>query len=198
MNTATTEVSNLNVQGVAVQPAHPDPAAENAEPAKAKTAASDFVDDEDEDSVSAEDVSNLEQSFGAGAGEGDSADGESEQDEGVSIEDLSDLDEEESGDGAVVEVFKKKCLNCKALVPWAEKTYKSCHHSNGNEFCPAATIKIQTRIPFEDIVPRFLAAEEQSDTTRLLKLYENLAKLAPWKQEAIHDALKRARAAKAA
>lgn len=116
--------------------------------------------------------------------------------------DYADLDElasleDEIEEDAVVMVYKKKCLKCKALVPWAEKTYTQCHFSNGNENCPAQSMQIKIRIPMEDIVPRFLAAEEQNDTARLVSLFSNLGEKEQWVQDAVHAALRKARAERA-
>lgn len=206
MNTVTTEVPVLTAVSSVAPAATAQQAEQAAAPAQeapkaSKTSASSLVDDDD-DGVSQEDVQDLEASFGDGAAteatefEGEATQGgDTEDDQELSLDDLDDLNDEEES-SAVVELYKKKCLNCSHLVPWAEKSYKTCHSSNGNEFCPAATIKILTRIPFEDIVPRFLAAEEQNDTARLSTLYAKLGEQEPWKQEAILEAIKRARAAK--
>jgi hypothetical protein len=95
-------------------------------------------------------------------------------------------------------VCKKKCLTCKALVPWAEKTFKQCHFSNGNENCPAAEAQVQILIPFNDIVPRFVSAHESNDTDRLIRLYEKLKKRPDYVQNAVHAKIKEALAARAA
>lgn len=165
-----------------------------------RSAADDFVDSDDEEDLSPEAQAELEAVFGSDSKPGDSAEASEEGEaadeagsnesvgDGVDITSLSELEDEESD--AIVEIFKKKCLECAALVPWKEKTYKSCHFSSGNDHCPAKSIRIQTRIPLEDIVPRFLAAEEQNDTDRLERLYAKLKTWEPWKQETVHQALK--------
>jgi hypothetical protein len=120
-----------------------------------------------------------------------SADGE----EGSDLQGLEDLDEvvEEEQSMVVIDVFKKKCTDCTHLVPWGTKTHKRCHFSNGNELCPAQSVRIRRYIPVDQIVTRFLAAESQGDTKRLIALYANLEAKATDVQEEIHAALKAAR-----
>jgi hypothetical protein len=183
---------------------------------KRKTAADDFLDDDDEETggegLSQDASEQLEKIFGAESGsdaelgDGDST-GNPEDGEvltlvseggngGVDLSDLEDLDDEDSG--AILNVYKKKCLECKALVPWAEKLYKQCHFSNGNENCPAKSVRIQTRIPMERIIPRFLAAEQMNDSGVLMLLHQNLSKKESWVQDAVHEELKKAREARKA
>jgi hypothetical protein len=113
-------------------------------------------------------------------------------------EDLADLEDLEEVAGeeqsmVVIDVFKTKCTDCTHLVPWGTKTHKRCHFSNGNDLCPAQSIRIRRHIPVDQIVARFMAAESQGDTDRLVTLYENLKKKAQDVQEEIHAALKAAR-----
>jgi hypothetical protein len=122
-------------------------------------------------------------------GQGDGAD-TSTQSSDLGELSLEDLTDEESDSPAKLEVYSKDCLRCKALVPWETKTKMSCHHSRGNEHCPALTVQIVTRIPLEKIVPRILQAEANNDTEAIAKFYMNLAKREPWQQEIIHAAIR--------
>lgn len=115
------------------------------------------------------------------------------------LEELEDLEEvaEEEESMVVIDVFKQKCTDCTHLVPWGSKTHKRCHFSNGNELCPAQSVRIRRYIPVDQIVARFMAAETQGDTDMLLNLYAKLKEKAPDVQEEIHAALKTAREKKA-
>lgn len=99
-------------------------------------------------------------------------------------DDLSDtvLDstaEEELGvaETATLEIFKKKCLNCVTLVSWGTEDYKSCHFTNGNEYCPGSSVAIVVRVPQEkidDAASKIFSAMKTQDTTRLARLYAQL------------------------
>lgn len=135
--------------------------------------------------------------FEEGSGDGD---GTTEASGDSDLDGLADLEEvagEEEQSMVVIDVFKKKCTDCTHLVPWGTKTHKRCHFSNGNDLCPAQSVRIRRYIPVDQIVSRFMAAESQGDTDRLLTLYANLKTKAPDVQEEIHTALKAAREKKA-
>jgi hypothetical protein len=151
-------------------------------PAAAGTAA-EVADTDDAESDDNEIIPGLEDT--------DAADGEEGSDL-VRLTDLEDAAEDEQS-MVVIDVYKKKCTDCTHLVPWGEKTHKRCHFSNGNELCPAQSVRIRRYIPVDQIVTRFMAAETQGDTDRLVALYEMLQEKAPDVQEEIHAALKAAR-----
>lgn len=115
------------------------------------------------------------------------------------LDELTDLEDTVEDEQAmvVIDVYKQKCTDCTHLVPWGTKTHKRCHFSNGNELCPAQSIRIRRYIPVDQIVSRFMAAESQGDSDRLVTLYTNLKTKAPDVQEEIHAALKAAREKKA-
>jgi hypothetical protein len=177
---------------------------------KTKSAAQSFLDEDDDEAEAAGKTSTeiddeLEATFGgpegagAAGGDGDDAgdsegsddgEGSAEVRTGATLDDLDGFLGDEQESNAIVEVCKKKCLTCAALVPWAEKTYRSCHFSNGNENCPAQTIQIRTRIPLEDIVPRYMNAKDRNDSKFMMRFWQNLANKAVWQQEVIQEAIK--------
>lgn len=126
-------------------------------------------------------------------------DGDASADTNADLDALGDLEDvaEEEQAMVVIDVFKQKCTDCTHLVPWGTKTHKRCHFSNGNDLCPAQSIRIRRYIPVDQIVSRFMAAESQGDTDRLLTLYAKLKEKAPDVQEEIHAGLKAAREKKA-
>lgn len=126
-------------------------------------------------------------------------DGDAGADSNADLDALGDLEDaaEEEQAMVVIDVFKQKCTDCTHLVPWGTKTHKRCHFSNGNELCPAQSIRIRRYIPVDQIVSRFMAAESQGDSDRLVTLYSKLKEKAPDVQEEIHAALKAAREKKA-
>ena len=123
-------------------------------------------------------------------------------------EDLSMLDEDETGgdrntgadteeqpEAGYLEIYQPECLECRELVPFAKKTYKrkGCHFSSGNKNCPAESATIVVRVPLEEIVPRFLAAEKSRDFNRLSRLATKLAEKPDWYQQRVAQALEKAR-----
>jgi len=116
----------------------------------------------------------------------------------VADDDDSDEDEgiEGEADHALVFVHQPKCLMCGHLVAFAEKKYKSCHFTAGNESCPAQTIKIAIQLDTRNIVRNFLNAEEEGDSEKLSRLYASLATKPEWGQRQIMEDLTAARAAR--
>jgi hypothetical protein len=160
---------------------------EQSGPAELDTESATFADEGDT-------IAEFEDGASAEAGDADEADADQD------LEGLVDLEEavgEEEQSMVVIDVFKKKCTDCTHLVPWGTKTHKRCHFSNGNDLCPAQSVRVRRYIPVDQIVSRFLAAEAQGDTDRLVTLYENLKSKATDVQEEIHAALKAAREKKA-
>lgn len=97
---------------------------------------------------------------------------------------------------ALVFVHQPKCLGCGHLVGFAEKKYKSCHFTAGNEMCPAQSIKIAIQLDTKRIVMNFLNAEEEGDTEKLSRLYAALATKPDWGRRQILDDLAAARSLK--
>lgn len=116
----------------------------------------------------------------------------------VADDDDGDEDEgiEGEADHALVFVHQPKCLMCGHLVAFAEKKYKSCHFTAGNESCPAQTIKIAIQLDTRNIVRNFLNAEEEGDSEKLSRLYASLATKPEWGQRQIMEDLTAARAAR--
>jgi len=102
----------------------------------------------------------------------------------------SDTDEEEEG---FLEVYSENCLQCKSLIPFMKKKFKSCHFSTGNKNCPASKTSIVIRVPLEEIVPRYLAAEKANDFSRLAKFNLRLAGKPEWFQQRVAQAIAEAR-----
>lgn len=109
----------------------------------------------------------------------------------MSGDDEDEEDDEE--DQGVVEIYNQKCLGCGHLVTFAEKKYKSCHFTAGNEHCPASSLQVVVRIPVEKIVRTFLTAERMNDSSRLSRLYAKLAAKPEWYQTRVNQVLKEAR-----
>jgi hypothetical protein len=99
----------------------------------------------------------------------------------------------EEPEEAFLEVYSENCLSCKSLIPFATKRHKGCHFSAGNKSCPAVATQIVIRVPLEDIVPRFMAAEKAHDFSRLARLNAKLAEKPDWYQERVAQALNEAR-----
>ncbi len=106
-----------------------------------------------------------------------------------------EVDDEDS-DTALIFVQKPQCLGCGHLVAFADKKYKSCHFTAGNEDCPAQAVKIAVQLDTRKIVRNFLNAEEEGDTVKLSRLYAALASKPEWGKRQIMEDLAAARAAK--
>lgn len=130
--------------------------------------------------------------------------GERDDDEGD--EDLSLLEDDsspmsrqntvvaqEEPEEGFLEIYSEDCLSCKSLVPTAKKKFKPCHFSAGNTHCPASQTQIVIRVPLEQIVPRFMAAEKANDFNRLSRLTAKLASFPDWYQARVAQALRDAR-----
>jgi hypothetical protein len=114
--------------------------------------------------------------------------------EGAAPEDLAknpraNQEVEEEG---FLEIYKMDCLNCKTLVPSMPKSFKSCHYTTGNLNCPGRLVKIIQKIPLDQIVPRFVAAQKAGNYEALAKLSAKLAKRPEWFQQRVRDAIKQA------
>ena len=125
----------------------------------------------------------------------------------VDDDDLSLLDDEEGGsdqtsltaeeqpEEGFLEIYRNECLECRELVPFAKKSYKrkGCHFTSGNKNCPAESTTIVIRVPLEEIVPRWIAAEKNCDLGRLSRLTAKLAEKPDWYQQRVMQALEKAR-----
>jgi hypothetical protein len=99
-------------------------------------------------------------------------------------------DEEEHG---FLQIHNENCLICKSLIPSMTKTFRSCHFSKGNQACPARLVQIVIRIPLEEIIPRWLAAEREGDYKRIAKMAAHLSTKPEWYQLRVKDELQSAR-----
>jgi hypothetical protein len=86
-------------------------------------------------------------------------------------------------------------LQCRELVPFAQKSYKrkGCHFTSGNKNCPAVSMGIVIRVPLEEIIPRWITAEKNRDFNRLSRLTAKLAEKPDWYQQRVAQALEKAR-----
>lgn len=109
--------------------------------------------------------------------------------------DSLDLDEDNLA-GATVEVAKPECLTCGCLVSFIKEPKKlpTCHFSKqGEDTCPARSVKIVLYVNVKKIVDAFLRAERTGDHARSAKLYAQLATKSEWEQKRITDGLNEAR-----
>lgn len=154
----------------------PPSAIENGDPSAGALI---IEDDEESDSVQLEN------------GSTDSED-EASDDDSSDDDDDDDTEEDDDEDTTVIEVFRPECLECKALVPFAEKTRKSCHFTAGNDNCPAKSMQIVLRIPVEEIMKVYRRAKRAADegnTMPMATFYSGLSKKKAWQQKVVQDAI---------
>jgi hypothetical protein len=101
----------------------------------------------------------------------------------------------EAEEEGFLEISREECLSCRELVPFAKKSYKrkGCHFTSGNKNCPAESTTIVIRVPLEEIIPRWIAAEKNRDFGRLSRLTTVLAGKPDWYQQRVAQALEKAR-----
>ena len=106
----------------------------------------------------------------------------------------SDLDDLDSvTETATLEVYSKKCLECKTLISWATKEYKSCHFTNGNADCPGASVEVVVKIPqakVDDAANKIITATKNQDTVRLANIYSQLAERSEWVRSKVFERVK--------
>ena len=96
------------------------------------------------------------------------------------------------------EIYWKKCLRCKSLIPELTdedggRLFKKCHFLAGNEDCPAKDAVIIVGVPTKKIVSAILDAEQSGETEKLATIYAKLATKDPNVQAMVHQALSTAR-----
>lgn len=107
----------------------------------------------------------------------------------------SGVDAQEQPEEGFLEIYREECLECRELVPFAKKSYKrkGCHFTSGNKNCPAESTSIVIRVPLEEIIPRWITAEQNRDFSRLSRLTAKLAEKPDWYQQRVAQALDKAR-----
>ncbi|BAG41776.1 hypothetical protein [Ralstonia phage phiRSL1] len=69
-------------------------------------------------------------------------------------------------------VYSKLCKSCGHLDPDEPKKYSKCHHSKGNEFCPAAEVQIVVVGRALKYAKQVLAARRQRDAKGEAKILQ--------------------------
>jgi hypothetical protein len=104
---------------------------------------------------------------------------------------LTDLDS--VTETATLEVYSKKCLECKTLISWAIKEFKSCHFTNGNADCPGASVAVVVKVPqakVDDAANKIITATKNQDTVRLANIYAQLAERSEWVRSKVFERVK--------
>jgi hypothetical protein len=115
----------------------------------------------------------------------------SEDTEDAMDSELSDLDS--VTETATLEVYSKKCLECKTLISWATKEFKSCHFTNGNADCPGASVAVVVKVPqakVDDAANKIITATKNQDTVRLANIYAQLAERSEWVRSKVFERVK--------
>jgi hypothetical protein len=176
--------------------------AANPASASGATSAPDTSADTDEDDDT--DLESLEGLVGDSDDDGEGGSADSDEEDGVGPVDAQDnlsvfdvenetVIDEAAPDNGVLEIYRPECLQCAALVPHETKTWKKCHFSNGNERCPAQSVKIVIGIPLDQIVQAFIVSEQTGNTDRLARLYKQLSEKPDWQQQQVQQGIKRRR-----
>lgn len=84
-----------------------------------------------------------------------------------------------------VQLYKRDCLMCPALVPWAEDEYEdvvdvataTCHHHRGNALCPAAQIRFEALGVLHKMTQSLIAAQAAAAAGDPMKLNEVITKI---------------------
>lgn len=109
-------------------------------------------------------------------------------------DDSEEDSQEDEEDESILTVYNEDCLKCTHLVgTMGTKAFKKCHHTQGNDYCPAATTKIVIGVPTDKIVAIILEAEAANDMSRLAGVYSRLASKDPAVQSLVKSALEKAR-----
>ena len=118
-----------------------------------------------------------------------------EDDEQIGGNSTTDATVEEQPEEGFLEIYREECLQCRELVPMAAKSFKKkgCHFTSGNKHCPAESTSIVMRVPLEEIVPRWIAAEKSRDFGKLSRLTAKLAEKPDWFQQRVAQAVEKAR-----
>lgn len=87
----------------------------------------------------------------------------------------TDSEVEETDTRDILFVFSSKCMRCGYLSDKGKQFYDACHHSNGNESCPAQGIRIMVGLNFEVTANRMVEAIRTGNTELLAKINTRLS-----------------------
>ena len=111
-----------------------------------------------------------------------------------SEEEDADAGGEEDEEESILQIYSPDCLKCTHLVgQLGAKAFKKCHHTQGNEYCPAVNTRIIIGVPTDKIVAKIMDAEESGDMSKLAEIYAKLANKDPAVQSLVNQALAQAR-----
>ncbi len=76
-------------------------------------------------------------------------------------------------------VYSENCLTCKSLVTGARKRYKECHFENGNEECPALSVKIIIMGKVDQVAKKIRGARRELDAALEAQIWSSVASESP-------------------
>lgn len=71
-------------------------------------------------------------------------------------------------------IYSTRCLRCSHLCPDMPRQFDECHYSNGNEDCPAATMRVLVGINFEKASTAMARALANNDAARVSRIAAKL------------------------
>lgn len=89
----------------------------------------------------------------------------------------------------ILTLFSDDCLKCGHLCEGAKEFFDKCHHTNGNEYCPASEIKIVIAGKAQQWARAVVHAEGANKTKRVAELYKWFSNQKPKMQEKCQKAL---------
>ena len=92
------------------------------------------------------------------------------------IEFVEDVKETFSGHAFEVKMYGEGCLECGHLIPSCEEKQSVCHFSNGNQFCPAASVRVVFVGQRMRFINRLKKAQAAKDANRVMKVLQDLEK----------------------
>ena len=92
------------------------------------------------------------------------------------IEFVEDVKDTFSGHAFEVKLYGEGCLDCGHLVPSCEAKQSVCHFSNGNQFCPAASVRVVFVGQRMRFINRLKKAQAAKDANRVMKVLQDLEK----------------------
>lgn len=103
------------------------------------------------------------------------------QDETVSVEipTCIDVQPDDQGGQWTINLYADGCLDCSSLMQGGIEDYSNapCHFSQGNQHCPAASIKMVFVGPRVVAIKRIRAAQAKNDTQAVLRQLMKLSEL---------------------
>jgi hypothetical protein len=90
------------------------------------------------------------------------------------IEFMENVKDTFAGHAFEVKLYGEGCLECGHLVPSCEEKQTKCHFSNGNQFCPAASIRVAFVGQRMRYINRLKKAQAAKDANRVMKVLQDL------------------------